>query len=70
MQEGALNFKGLSQDGGWPHFSKNLRTSLCNKYLSYDISTGYISLDSTFRIMLIYEPGFVSSFLIEKPLGL
>ncbi len=64
MQEGALNFKGLSQDGGRPHFSKNLHASLCKKYLSNDIS-----LDSTFKIMLIFEPGFVSSFLIEKPPG-
>jgi len=70
MQEGALNFKELSQDGGRPNFSKNPHASLCNKYLSNDISTGSISLDSTFKIMLIFEPGFVSSFLIEKPLDL
>jgi hypothetical protein len=55
MQEGVLNFKELSQDGGWPHFSKNPHASLRNKYLSNDISTGSISLDSTFKIMLIYN---------------
>ncbi len=30
----ALNFKGLSQDGGRTYFSENLRTSLFNKYPS------------------------------------
>ncbi len=31
---GALNFKGLSHDGGRADFSKNIRTFLFNKYLN------------------------------------
>jgi hypothetical protein len=38
------NFKGLSQDGGWVDFSKNLRASLFNKGLSNVPNFGGIHL--------------------------
>jgi hypothetical protein len=49
-QGGALNFKGLPQDGGWADFKKNLRASLSliNTYQMNLISAGSISLNTTF----------------------
>ncbi len=37
-------FKGLSQDGGWADFSKNLRASLLYKGLSKEPNLGWIHL--------------------------
>jgi hypothetical protein len=37
-------FKGLSQDGGWADFSKNVRASLFNKGLSNEPNFGQIHL--------------------------
>jgi hypothetical protein len=45
------SFKGLSQDGGWADFSKNLRAYLFNDDLRMSlISAGSISLDITFKL--------------------
>ncbi len=45
------SFKGLSQDGGWADFSKNLRASLFNDDLRMSlISAGSFSLDITFKL--------------------
>ncbi len=38
---GRCNFKGLSQDGGWADFSKNLRASLFNDDLSIEPNLGW-----------------------------
>jgi hypothetical protein len=50
-QGGALNFKGLSQDGGETVFSESLRTSLfkMTTYLNNPLPARSISLDSTFK---------------------
>ncbi len=45
------SFKGLSQDGRWADFCKNLRVSLFNDDLRMSlISPGSISLDITFKL--------------------
>ncbi len=58
---GRCNFKGLSRDGGWADFSKNLRASLFNDDLLNDPNFGWTVPLILFSRPQIHKYWFITS---------